>query len=515
MKKLSRIRLVNWHYFEDEMIELQGPTLITGMNTAGKSTILDAIQLILTTNTKKFNTAANEKGNRNLKGYVRCKLGYENNKYLRQGSIISFVALEFYEENYNRHFILGVKIDSVDEESDLDIRWFIEEGKLEDLTFFTGDAPSMNEQFLKQNKKIKLIKSKNEAKVKFQRRLGNLHERFFEIIPKALAFKPMNNVKEFIMNFILPEKKLDVAHLRENIELYKTFQQLLLDTEKKVEALTTIQQKYEQIKAIEKEIQMYEVLIQEARLLDISERIASLDEDISVKEKSLEKFLNDLGQLEDKQKKLMKDIFEYERSLNENKIYKSLTSLEEKEKHYASDLKKNKENERSLTNYVRNIIDTLQEYQEEINYNLTLLKEIYSSSVEFEDKHRISKQFTTVMNETRTVVSQHLFRLNHDVNENNNMIQKLGQEIDDLTNKRLTYPENPKKLREAILGEFQKRSIHSELYFLCDVLDITDLTWQNAIEGYLNHQRFYIIVEPKYYEVALQVYDPDGFQVNQ
>lgn len=75
MKQLTRIRLINWHYFENETISLHGSTLITGENTAGKSTVLDAIQLVLTTNTRRFNIAANEKSSRSLKGYVRCKTG--------------------------------------------------------------------------------------------------------------------------------------------------------------------------------------------------------------------------------------------------------------------------------------------------------------------------------------------------------------------------------------------------------------------------------------------------------
>ena len=49
-KILTRIQLVNWHYFQNERISLNGSTLISGENTAGKSTILDAIQLVLTTN---------------------------------------------------------------------------------------------------------------------------------------------------------------------------------------------------------------------------------------------------------------------------------------------------------------------------------------------------------------------------------------------------------------------------------------------------------------------------------
>ena len=65
-KILTRIQLINWHYFENERISIHGSTLLSGENAAGKSTVLDAIQLVLTTNTRRFNVAANEKGKRNL-----------------------------------------------------------------------------------------------------------------------------------------------------------------------------------------------------------------------------------------------------------------------------------------------------------------------------------------------------------------------------------------------------------------------------------------------------------------
>ena len=87
-KRLTRIQLVNWHYFENERIALNGSTLVSGENTAGKSTILDAMQLVLTTNSRKFNVAANEKGNRTLKGYVRCKVGNVGETYHRKGTVL-------------------------------------------------------------------------------------------------------------------------------------------------------------------------------------------------------------------------------------------------------------------------------------------------------------------------------------------------------------------------------------------------------------------------------------------
>lgn len=47
MKKLTRVKLINWHRFVNETIDLEKSTLISGENGAGKSTLLDAIQFVI------------------------------------------------------------------------------------------------------------------------------------------------------------------------------------------------------------------------------------------------------------------------------------------------------------------------------------------------------------------------------------------------------------------------------------------------------------------------------------
>ena len=42
---------------------------------------------------------------------------------------------------------------------------------------------------------------------------------------------------------------------------------------------------------------------------------------------------------------------------------------------------------------------------------------------------------------------------------------------------------------------------------LCEMLEIQDEEWRNAVEGYLNTQRFYVLVEPENFDIALGIYD--------
>ena len=43
MKKLTRVKLINWHRFTNVTMEMDDSVLISGENGAGKSTFLDAI----------------------------------------------------------------------------------------------------------------------------------------------------------------------------------------------------------------------------------------------------------------------------------------------------------------------------------------------------------------------------------------------------------------------------------------------------------------------------------------
>ncbi len=509
MKKLCRIRLINWHYFDNETINVKGSFLISGENTSGKSTVLDAIQLVLTTNTRKFNTAANEKSKRDLKGYVRCKTGNEDSTYVRTGSIITYVALEFFEERTSKYFTIGVKIDSPDEESKLIVKWFREECRLEDLKFVTGSRPSTNEDFRKNDKKVQLISQVSEAKLRFGQRLGNLEDRFFDMIPKSLAFKPMDNVKDFINKFILPERTIEVATLRNNIAVLKELEDLMDVTKVKIEELNSILLKNDEIIFKEREIKINEILIKRAEVETKKIELQNIIKENEKREQNLivEKNHNETLKISlENERKRFNDL---QLAINQNEITRLLSET----KHRIELLKEKSLNYQKAVNRIDNMIQIVSDTLSLLNKNEIFIikkEELYKlSDPDFavDDKTNIIYKLKKDFNNLFEKYNLEYAITNDLINKYKDKKSDLEKDIKNLENKKLTYPENTNKLKEAIEKEFLKTGIKSETRIFSDLLEVTDDKWQNAIEGYLNTQRFYIIVEPQYYKVALEVYN--------
>ena len=227
LKKLTKIKIINWHYIQNETIEVRNNVLVTGQNATGKSTILDALQYVLTAGDQVFNLAAHDHGNRSLKGYIRCKLGIDNQEYLRNGDVTSHVALEFYDTDTDEFFTVGTVLDyKEDVDSVKSIFYSTAKPMADEMFIADGMVLSINNF-----KKTKLIdniyQTKRETKTAFRLLFGSVNERFFSLIQKALAFKPINNVKDFIYTYLLEEKRIDVQNIQESIRSYKDLEDTL------------------------------------------------------------------------------------------------------------------------------------------------------------------------------------------------------------------------------------------------------------------------------------------------
>ena len=514
MKKLTRIKLVNWHYFGNETIDVNGSFLLSGENASGKSTILDAIQLVLTTNTRRFNPAANEKSKRDLKGYVRCKTGEEGNTYARKNSVISYVALEFYEESKDRFFVLGAKFDSPDEEAEIRKIWFCEEGTLDGLSFIVDNKPATDEQFKNNGKKITYIRSTKEAKDRFKRRLGNLDENFFDMIPKSLAFKPMDNVKKFITQFILPEKQIEVDVLRENIRNLREMQELIKEVRKQIAHLESIIATNEKMVEIKRDILVIDILLKIAEIEDkktkIEENQRTLDlkyQELKSKKAESERISAVLVSEQESLQAIRIDISNNECSKLISKLNQDLQLLEKDREFVASHveiLQAQLEKAIRALKFISNVSE---------NINALVLLNLGKSNMSQEERDEIFVILNTLYKKANFELNAEKAEKNLKVVTLKDELSDLKKKIDNLRKNRITYPKNTISLKEAIESEFDNRSISADVRVLADLLDIVKPEWQNAVEGYLNTQRFNIIVDPQYYDIAAEVYDRMKHQI--
>ena len=509
-KKLNRVRLLNWMYFGYETFPInQGSVLISGENAAGKSTVLDAIQMVLTGNSTKFNKAANENSDRDLKSYVRCKIDTTEKTYLREGNVISNIALEFYEEKENRWFVIGVHITSGNENENPAKRWYIENGQLEDFSFLTEEnKPSMADEFRNKGEKVKFIKTVNEYKENLRHRLGNLEDKFFEVILKALAFRPVDNVKDFINRYVLTEKNIDVQSLRESIDVLNEFEQTLKKAKQERDVLGEILKRFSEIEENEHNKEVNDMLM---KIVDKDILEKSKEDGLSqirIDNQKLKNTISEKNNIEEQLKQVRAKLMQLQQTF-ENSDYRKLTEKLQNsidklyEEKSAEEIRK-----QQLTDYLlflNNYLNLLSKIKE-IPVTTEAVKNIGQNFDENQKIETVDK-LEAFLNKEIEFIRENNYEIKKEKDLISEQISKLENEINLLESQSIQFPEETERLRNCIQKEFEESGIDSPVYIFAELISITDKQWTNAIEGYLNTQRFYLIVEPEYYTRALQIYN--------
>lgn len=514
MKKLTRLKLINWHRFTNTTIDFETSTLISGENGAGKSTLLDAIQFVIICSTNYFNKAAHENGKRKLTGYIRCKTGRENKPYERTGEISAHVALEFYEEKRDKYFVIGAVVDSASEGQEKTARYLMDGVRLEDDFFFQGRTPKSINQFRTTNaKKIRQwCTTDKEARSMMKNRFGRIEDKFFRLIPKALAFRPIDDIKDFVYSYVLDEKAVNIDVLRENVRTYQDLQRTLENVKVRIGRLENINTLHDQaMDGLQKDRQ-YEYYLARAEADLIQESIGRMQSEIQSDMLRLEELNGQIRTVKEEQteKQQIRDDLRAELATDKDFLAKD---EQEKKLQILENRKSDMLKER----------DTLQKSMDVAKEQLKKLLKVKDTDdcirLYYENLCTPDKDFRL------TETKENLFRVISYKNEMRNRVlqkkaevqakeaavtgekQELDRKIELLMKKKLSYTDDVERVRTSIKEEFQRIGRTPEPRILCELLEITDDTWRNAVEGYLNTQRFYILVEPENFDIALGIYD--------
>ena len=521
MKKLTRMKLINWHRFNNCTIDFGDSTLLSGENGAGKSTLLDAIQFVIICSTGYFNKAAHENGKRKLTGYIRCKTGKENQPYERTGEISAHVALEFYEESKDKYFIIGAVVDSASEGQETTVRYLMENTRLSDDLFLYGNQVKSIAEFRGSNIDIRQwCKTNVEARKMVTARLGRIEDKFFRLIPKALAFKPIDDIKDFVYSYVLDEKEVNIEVLRENVRTYQDMERTLDNVKKRMKKLEKIQELRQRLQERMERDQMYEYFLKRSDLDLVEGKIRSIDAAKKNEEVRLEQAKVQLEMLQ-KERAEKQEIatnlrvelrhnqefvaFEEEKKELERQLEKRRNALQDESELKKSVAKAAKDSERLLMGVKdaggdsQKLISCVREYRTQLQKldseaNVAALKSLTDDVI-----HCKQKYFAGLQGE--------LAKLQIQLKQNHAEREKLNKKISKLKRKKLTYPSGVELLTETIQEEFASLGREIQPGVLCEMLEIQDEEWRNAVEGYLNTQRFYVLVEPENFDIALGIYD--------
>ena len=507
MKTLTKVKLINWHTFSNTEFEIYKNALITGENGTGKSTILDAIQYVLTVGKCKFNKAASDIGNRTLESYIRCKTGIEGHEYVRNGDVTTYIVLEFFDEKTKDYQIIGTVIDLPSGgrlnreffqilDSQINDVTFIEERKVLTKKEFKNTLNTHNQQgFFKDTIK--------EGERLFGNALG-VKLKYFDLVTRALAFKAIDNVYQFIVDFLLKEDFVDIQNLRDSIKHYKVLEEKLKVSKKECDTLEEV-------------IQFYNLYLENAFQIDVldctkeklyEKELRFLIENSQKRYQAIEdqfKFIQQkLNQFHQDEESYQEKYHQLDQSLRENDTYNLKNDLKKE----CERLKKEKEDKQ------KEYMDLLDELQQEAKLLKELrLQKAFIKALENEEYHtetlsthlrKVEQEIIEKTNKTEYQRSS----LQLEITKNVEQYNQYQEEYTSLKENQLYYRKEIQELicllNEQLTKHFGK-SI--EIKPLCEYIEVKDEKWRTALEGYLNSQRFDLIVEPEYFEYALLVYE--------
>lgn len=531
MKKLKKILLINWLYFSKEIIEVGDVNFLTGKNGAGKSTVIDALQIVLLgeTNARNFNQAANEKSQRTLDGYLRADMD-ENNPYSRRGKdFSSYIACEFLDETEGTSFVTGVVFDCRSDGSKQE-RFFIYVGTLPENCFVdNGEAmeiPALR-RFLKQHyAKAEIYDTQKEYRRNMLSRWNVHNEQVLRMMKKAVSFRPIVDIQKFITENIcdIPEKP-DIEAMQQNIRDYKRHEMLAQRQEEKLSALQEIGKLYREMnQAVERwRVQSFLVLWSHKELVQAQIDRRELEKqdcaaDLTSTEKAIETLTTQIEQKESRRRELdlacaQSSVFQEEERLRNQKqmLLDEQKKLMQDLQALAVEIKRDALWWNELCRAVlewnsEEVLGPVQDAAEEVLKTFKLFTagnyEIFSHSLTpFEEVQQAVAALSNAIRNARYKVQDHIAELRTQKDQKSSALANLRKNIKD-------YPRGLLQFKERLANELEKQAgCAVRIDILADVLELADERWRGAVEGYLNAQKFYLLVDPAYYQDALSIFD--------
>ncbi len=512
MRKIKKLRLINWHFFDDQEINFADINVITGENGTGKSTILDAIHYLQSGGSCKFNYAANNlSSGRTVENYLKARIGGEKREFIRDtGDIIGHIAIEYENTTSRKPFVLGCVLQlsngqllapifyKIDGDTYNDNLFFTKEKEVKNYDELEKTANSMGLPFTIVGQKRQSEKARRKAVFDA---LG-VSEKYETLFAKAIGFEPLQDISRFATDFLLPETKLDLSSIRDSMDAYRDIQHQVEMERTRADELKPIadyKDRYEENLVKEAALQ---ILLEKAHIQMSQHSILKNDEAYRLEQAhclEYKKKAEEALQLAVEEDALADRI-------QNSEDFKEIKRLTETKKRLNYEINETKRIIAQWETQIRNESNVAHRIGTSLDLSGILARQDYDGYLSTLSAYK--DRIATLRAENDDARSELIGEIKNKKAE----LQKLHSEIVQLDSNLQAYDDHVETMLKTITAAIQTNygtTEGTEPVCLCTFLDINDPEWRDAIEGFLDKRRFDFFVKKAYRKTAYEIFNSD------
>lgn len=512
-KILSKICLNNWHYIDRKILTLnEGINFFTGHSGSGKSTVIDALQIVLYANTDGrgfFNKAAADDSDRSLIEYLRGMVNIsENNEsqYLRNQNFSSTIVLELQQSNTKEKQCIGVVFDVETASNEVNRLFFWHMGGLLDNQYRTASRVLSTleiREYLQRTFPPEQFYY-GPSNERFRRQMYDIYlggldgDKFPRLFKRAIPFRMNIKLEEFVKEYICMEQDIHIEDLQESVMQYGRMRGKIEETLTEIKKLEDIQEKYTAFQDKQKELEVCMYQIGRLEMLYLNAKIQECQDKEQVRKESIRQQEQARDEQELQGKALQE---EYEEIILRiaNSGYSNLEAE-------LSGL--NETLERLMGSKARwqQTAGRLKEWKQQetaSNQMLWDIEKFVNGNISEGELERLKESLLELqkeLEEQRRAEDASLREIQKEEKE-------AREELSTLKQGKKAYPKEVEEARFELRNRLRERcGTFVNVKILADLLDIRDERWHNAVEGYLGGNKLLLIVEPEYAKTAMDIY---------
>ncbi|MDD3362815.1 MAG: SbcC/MukB-like Walker B domain-containing protein [Hespellia sp.] len=513
-KALTKICLNNWHYIDHKVLSLnENINFFTGHSGSGKSTVIDALQIVLYANTDGrgfFNKAAADDSDRNLIEYLRGMVSIgENNdvEYLRNKNFSTTIVIEMMNMKTREQDCVGIVFDVTTATNEINRMFFWHKGPLMDKLYRYSDrcmATTEVKEYLQRNcsKEECFYTSNNEH---FRRNLYDIYlggldmEKFPRLFKRAIPFRMNIKLEDFVKEYICMEQDIHIEDMQESVMQYGRMRKKIEDTLTEIRELEDIHATYENFE--EKQNQMDQLAYRMKRL------------EMKELEQNLKEFQEKIAQAE--QERSLQEKLKAELELRKNEIAEMHLAIRQKINNSGYDQLETKlaaatemlerlEKSRGKWQQIAQAIGQWKEQELTPNQTLWDIEKFQKGNISEGELARLKRDLEEILDE----VKDDLTSGKRELKEMREELNKITEDLKVLRGGEKGYPKILEEARYELRNKLRERcGKFVNVHILADLLDVKNEEWHNAVEGYLGWNKLALIVEPKYVKYAFEIYE--------